>query len=234
MKALNPESREFYVYALYDTNGFPFYIGKGKDRRLNRHFQKSNLKHQSYKNNLIKKILSEKGNVNREIICKNLTEKEAYELEEFMINSYGLRVDGGCLTNVLKSVNDFVQDASEVGRKKSLISNVKITEKVALELIKIKSENPEITFEKLGEMFNVSGARVCDFFNKKHKSLQNLQFDYEPKKLRVFSKEIASQIIFDKSQGLSVEDLCEKYKISRTHVYRILNKKVKYLFENEL
>lgn len=102
-----PENNsDYYVYALYSTNGFPFYIGKGRGRRINDHFRKSSLSHNSHKNNKICLIVQSHGFVRREILSYHADEQSAFRVEEFLISHYGLVIDGGILTNVMRNPRD--------------------------------------------------------------------------------------------------------------------------------
>lgn len=94
-------SDKFYVYALFKPHEFnPFYVGKGIRNRINDHFKKCNLRHNSPKTGIIKKY----GNsIRREILCYFDTESEAYNFEEYLISTYRLVEDGGCLVNYAKT-----------------------------------------------------------------------------------------------------------------------------------
>lgn len=91
---------KFYVYQLRLKDcDLPFYIGKGKDRRMFEHVSSSRLLKRSHKNNVIKKAFREGIEVLSEIILEDLTEEQAFAKEIELIALYGHRVNGGCLTN---------------------------------------------------------------------------------------------------------------------------------------
>ena len=106
--------KEYYIYIFLDQrcagiwefeelvfNYKPFYIGKGKKRRLNAHFCKSQLAKNTPKNNLINKIKRELNELpihNR--IYEGLTEEEAFEIEKRIIIHFGRFNDGGLLMNL--------------------------------------------------------------------------------------------------------------------------------------
>lgn len=85
---------DFYVYGLVDsTTGKPFYIGKGTKSRWKVHVQRVRRgvsTGNQHLDNKIKKLLSEHIEIQHVKICENLTEDEAYELEEFITQSIGL------------------------------------------------------------------------------------------------------------------------------------------------
>ena len=97
---LDPRKPGVYEYGEYKFDYEPFYVGKGKECRIKIHLVESQLKKNSYKNNKIKKILSE----NFELISikyqENLLECQSFNLEINMIKTIG-RVDLGTgpLTN---------------------------------------------------------------------------------------------------------------------------------------
>jgi hypothetical protein len=74
----------FYVYQYLNEDGLPYYIGKGKGKRI----------HAPHKFTIIPKL------ENRIILKDNLTEIEALELEISLIKKYGRKLDGGILDNI--------------------------------------------------------------------------------------------------------------------------------------
>lgn len=92
----------FYVYSLMDENREIFYIGKGKGDRCFRHFYPSSLKSSNRKNNKIKNIISSGGKVIVDVLVNGIEkEEDALSLEEHLINSYGVKREGGILYNEL-------------------------------------------------------------------------------------------------------------------------------------
>lgn len=92
---------KFYVYLLIDpSNNIPFYVGKGKGKRYNVHFNPSAKGQNILKDKHIINILSRGEVVSvQHIPCDS--EIAAYELETQLIQQYG-RIDlgTGCLTNL--------------------------------------------------------------------------------------------------------------------------------------
>ena len=78
---------DYYVYQYLNEDGSPFYIGKGKDRRINMPHLVDG-----------KNILPKKNR--RVMIAEEMSERDSLELEAFIIQEIGREVDGGTLINV--------------------------------------------------------------------------------------------------------------------------------------
>lgn len=97
---VEPRDRHtYYVYVLRKPDGCPFYVGKGRNSRVNSHFTPHSLREDSLKNRAILKHGVE--NCYREIVAYCDEESDAYELERFLMAEIGCLLDKtGPLTNV--------------------------------------------------------------------------------------------------------------------------------------
>jgi hypothetical protein len=74
----------FYVYRYLTEDGTPYYIGKGKGNRI----------HAPHKHVTVPALHC------RELICTDLTEADALQIEMQLIRKYGRKLDGGVLDNI--------------------------------------------------------------------------------------------------------------------------------------
>jgi predicted DNA-binding protein YlxM (UPF0122 family) len=79
---------DYYTYAYLREDGTPYYIGKGRGRRA---YQKS-------KRHKFVKVPDDKNRI--VFLSQNLTEKDAFKEEKFLIKFYGRKIDGGILINI--------------------------------------------------------------------------------------------------------------------------------------
>jgi hypothetical protein len=82
---MNVQENKFYVYVVRRAGGIPCYVGKGSRNRLNDHFSKT----QCHNRHLSRIINLEKDQITVEKIAQTLTESEAFELEQFLIQEIG-------------------------------------------------------------------------------------------------------------------------------------------------
>lgn len=98
----------YYVYELIDPRvNLPFYVGKGKDKRVYFHLsERTRAKSDNFKKfDKIKKIRKEGYEPEVKIVQYFEDENDAYEYEEKLIRTYGRRDidEGGILTNICES-----------------------------------------------------------------------------------------------------------------------------------
>ena len=88
------DGKRFYVYELVNSlDGKVFYVGKGSNNRLNHHVRNARKRISEGNLRKMRKILSiEKlgGKVFAEKLIENLSERDAFDIEELTIRRYGL------------------------------------------------------------------------------------------------------------------------------------------------
>ena len=160
---------KYYVYCLCKPDGTVFYVGKGKNNRINQHFQKWHLEKSYNKKNM---TIRKYGNsVKREILCYFENEDDAYDFEEWLISIYKIDSEGGSLRQYAKTRNQFSEDfkyvASDQSRKKTTPEIENLVKRV-YELYFTECENKYFISEDTGASFNNVDSWVK---GKKHKVL---------------------------------------------------------------
>jgi len=166
--------RNYYIYGLCEETGLAldncFYIGKGKNDRLNDHFYDCYLdENTSYVQNLhkVRKILKLQSN-NIEVysskIEKNLSENEAYELERFLIKEIGLEN----LTNI--------HPGGEGGREKKLSEEHKKKLSEAMKGVRrTKSHRENLSKSLMG--INRPVGEEANFSKLNKKEVEQIKYD---------------------------------------------------------
>ena len=106
LSIINNQEKIFYVYELCEPTGIPFYVGKGKLKRICEHELQSRGKVKIFNNhkcNIIRKIWAKRKQVDYRVVLFTNDEKFAFDKEKELINFYG-RVDND--TGILSNLSD--------------------------------------------------------------------------------------------------------------------------------
>jgi len=92
----------YYIYFIYEIDSVnPFYVGKGKGRRLHDHLQPRRLKKNTFLYNKLRSMIKKGEEFTIQIVMDGLTESEAFVEEMYFIQKFGRRdIDTGCLCNM--------------------------------------------------------------------------------------------------------------------------------------
>lgn len=218
-KGVLPTSDKYYIYALCRPNGVPFYIGKGKGRRINDHFSKHQLKVNTPKTGKIKHY---KSSVRREILCYFEDEYEAYKYEAWIISQYKLEKDGGVLVNYNKSHWDVCEKVQK--RKSVYLTNEKprkVSDEDLVSAHKVWVKGLKNTTE-LAEELGISTSYIQAVFSgakRKNLGLDTQNNSFTKRRVCVeTAKEVLRLRIIEKMSYWSIVD---KTGIPKTTVSRI-------------
>lgn len=248
---LDPRKPGKYVYGEYSFDYEPFYVGKGKGKRIYAHLKESviNKNTNKYKINKIKKILKETSK--NPIILKireNLSENDAFVLETYFIEIIG-RIDlkKGPLTNLTNGgdgpSNQIVSDET---KEKLRIINTgkKLSNETKNKMSKARSNGNIWNFGKKGKESPIYGIKRSEETKTKMRNVKIKEKNPNyGKKASKSTKEKMSKahrgittigkykitdpngIIYYTENGLS--SFCEKHNLSRICMSQIMRGKQK-------
>ena len=160
----NSDKEKYYVYALTDSNGIPFYIGKGCGKRMWQHdietekeLDKQMNEYASIENveETLKakhKKISELGeNFNHVIIKWGLTQNEALMAESALINL--LKISGFDLTNIANGHSSKKEKESQINRTVAMTDN-EFFKSCCLEVIDYGDIDEPCLFACINNSFN--------------------------------------------------------------------------------
>lgn len=178
---------EKYFYKIkndWNIKYLPFYVGKGKNERYLRHLDVDKRSH----NNILKSYISYmKLQNNNPYIFKvkeNLSEKEAYKLENEIIKFIGVIYDGkGCLLN--KYIDGFIYETYDRNYRNELIEKYETLVSSDVENIKINekfiNKLPEYIIERIKQYISIGfSIDECSNYFKisKDKIYYNIDANY--------------------------------------------------------
>lgn len=219
-------SKKYYVYALIDPKKDEvYYIGKGKNDRIKRHFQKYDLKQNCnpYKCNLIRKRRREgyKPSKYTRIIFNNLTNKKACKLEKDLIGEIGKEN----LTNLVDGGDGGVLGYEHTEKTKNKISKAntgkKRCDKVKEKISKAASNPSDETKRKMSE---AQKRRVISKETREKISKSIRGESHPDSKL---NKKQAEEIKWlSTKSNMTQKEIGNRYSISRSTVGKIKNERV--------
>lgn len=230
----------YYVYVLSKPCGTPFYVGKGKNGRINEHFRPSRLKVNNPKTGMIKKY---GDSCLRDIVCYFDKESTAYEYEEWLISHYGCSWDGGILTNYAKNKFDYpTKEQSNRDRAyptKELHTNTEEQIVTAYTLYYTEGLSSSKVSEQSGINYNyiyylVNGKKSKDLYDKYVKSelIVNNRREgtiYDP---QILDEDIIKVYDMYFKDNLHIKDISERSGIGLHYVRSLVQgHKRKHLFE---
>ena len=134
----------FYVYALKDPRANPaktFYIGKGTGNRAWEHQSQAD---DSEKGRVIQAIHKAGLSVLHTKICDNLTDEQALKIEAELISGFGIRSQGGLLTNKVRPNPDNISPQLKVNIPNGCYEKAQIgLEMLKAAVIELAEANPE-------------------------------------------------------------------------------------------
>jgi hypothetical protein len=116
------EERRYYVYGYFDAAGVPFYVGKGTERRGERHALPSvYMKGIGYLYRRMRQMVRDGENWTYQVIEDGLDEKAALDLETDLILKWGrVALDNGPLLNTMclggRACDGFLMTMRPIGR----------------------------------------------------------------------------------------------------------------------
>jgi hypothetical protein len=175
--------REMYIYVYLDNRKpgrwdykniefthQPFYIGKGKNFRINHHLQPKNLNKNTIKNNIIKTIIKETDELPLHYkIFENLTFEESNTIEMDIIQHFGrMNLGSGILSNMTDGGEGF-RNVIFTDETKKKMSNIAIGSKTygnnGMSKIVEKYDLNDVFLESFNSLREASESIGKDFKN---------------------------------------------------------------------
>ncbi len=169
---LNPLKPGNFVYKNLNFKYEPFYVGKGKGKRINHHYDlvlKNKQDKNRHKFNTINQIISENEKPIIKKYSNNLLETQAFKEEMFLINLIGRKdLNDGPLLNLTNGGDGASGHIWQIGRKLSQETKNKISNTLKKTSIWV-TNNPSKTKEHQKMMSNLLKERT--FSNESRKKM---------------------------------------------------------------
>jgi len=186
---LDPRKPGIFIYDDYVFEYEPFYIGKGKNKRLLRHL-KDNVN--SYKKNKISKIISCGLEPIIKKVKENLNEKLAFSLEIDLISLIGRVDNGGVLVNMSdggegqsgfkhsQETKDKISDSLKTSEKhKSIMNSIEYRKKLSDALMGHKGSIFNHSEDVKRHLSDIQVGDKNTFFGKTHSENQKKKWSKE-------------------------------------------------------